>query len=65
MTSTNQQCITCDDPIIGDAYHLILAGSVYRFCCHLHRQEYVRASTQLVASGSRARVTSLAGQSLR
>ena len=62
MKPTNQQCITCDSPITGEAYHLILGGSVYRFCCHLHRQEYIHAERQLVESGSRTRIASFIRQ---
>jgi hypothetical protein len=58
MKPMNQQCIRCDSPIVGEAYHLILAGNVYRFCCHMHRQEYVRAATQSMESGPRARIAS-------
>jgi hypothetical protein len=62
MKPTNQQCITCDSPIDGEAYHLIFGGSVYRFCCHSHRHEYIHAATQLMDSGLRTRITSFIAQ---
>jgi hypothetical protein len=62
MKSSNQQCITCDSPIIGQAYHLILGGSMYRFCCDIHRQEYTPAATQLMESGPRTRIASFVAQ---
>jgi hypothetical protein len=62
MKPTNQQCITCDSPINGEAYHLILGGSIYRFCCHTHRQEYAHAATQWMESGPRSRITSFIAQ---
>lgn len=33
-------CEECDVAIIGDAYHLIFGGRMFRFCCHLHRQKF-------------------------
>jgi hypothetical protein len=62
MKPTNQQCITCDSPIIGEAYHLILGGSIYRFCCQVHRQEYAQAATRLMESHLGARIASFITQ---
>jgi hypothetical protein len=62
MKSTNQQCIMCDSPIIGEAYHLILGGSIYRFCCQMHRHEYAQAATRLMESRLGTRIASFITQ---
>jgi hypothetical protein len=63
MKPTNQQCVRCDAPIIGQAYHLVSGGSIHRFCCHMHRQEYVQEAAQVMESGPHTRITPFIAQS--
>jgi hypothetical protein len=48
MKSTHQQCHVCDAPISGEAYHAIVRGKIYRFCCAAHRSDFRSALAELM-----------------
>ena len=44
----SQQCVLCDAPIPGDAFHIFECGKSLRFCTSEHRQQYRRSKNRLL-----------------